>query len=650
MIWNISAECVSVIILCIIWVYSHKGNPLPSLQNKFFQICFIITFSAIMSNILATILLYNFKIFPLWLTWGVNLLYFILTPLMGVFYFNYLIAYVFEKPRKIYRILVWTSLPAAAYILLVLLTPLNGLIFTLSPATGYAQGPGILITYIVFYLYCFACPFVVLWKGRRLDAPIRRILVSFPIIAGLVIIVQQFFPQYILSGSAATCALLIIYLYLQNKQISIDHLTNLPNRQELLKMLEFKIGHQKDAVFAIVVISMRNFKMVNDKFGQENGNAFLQAVAAYLSSIAGKCPVYRFGGDEFAILVDPMDASRITTIFEKLNQRMEEPFEVRGCSGLLSYAMGVVKYPFSAQTLEELIDGLEMTVSQAKRNAPTYASFCTPEMFNTLKRKNQITELLKDRLEANSFELYYQPILSLDTLMFDKAEALLRLNNSPIGPVYPSEFIPIAEDTGLIIEITYQILEKVCQFVKKLMDEGTPIVSISVNFSSIQFVQANLSSRVFEIIEAAGIPYSKIKIEITESALMENFETVIDFINTIHSKGVRFALDDFGIGYSNLSTVLGFPINTIKLDKSLVWSAVESPRSELVVRHIVAAFKGLGIDILAEGVENEEQQLFVKDCGCDMVQGFLYAKPMPEAGALEYLGKSLAKSPCMRIE
>ncbi len=641
MVWNISAECVSVVILCIIWIYSRKGNPLPTLQNKFFQVCFFVTFIAIISNIAATFLLYHYQVVPPFLNWTVNTLYFATTPLMGVFYFYYVLSFIFENPKKAFPVVGWASVPAAVYLIFVFVNPATKLIFDIDPAVGYVRGPFIIITYVVFYIYCFACLIAVLLGRKRIEPSIGRILASFPLIAAVVIVIQQFAPEYILSGSAATCALLIIYLYLQNKQISIDYLTGLSNRQEFLKMLELRLHHNSEKPFTILVLSLKGFKTVNDKFGQHSGNHFLQAVAAYLKTIVSSYRLYRYSGDEFAILLNSGDNESIRAICAQLQHRMSLPWETKYYSFTLSYALAVVGYPNSANGLEGLIDGIESTVSQAKRSADHY-SYCTQEMLDAANRRNQIVDILKERLESNSFELYYQPILSLDSCMFNRAEALLRLNDTPIGPVYPSEFIPIAEETGLIIEMTYQVLDKVCKFVKKLMDRKIDIMAVSVNFSSVQFVQPDIAGRVTEIIEANQIPFSKIKIEITESVLAENLEAVRDFIDFIHEKGVKFALDDFGMGYSNISTVLGFPISTVKLDKSLVWSSVEDCKSETVVRHMVSAFKELGIHILAEGVENELHRQFVEDCGSDMIQGFLYARPMAEADAGNFLGKALS--------
>ncbi len=640
MVWNIAAECFSVVILCILWVYSRQGNFLPTLKNRLFQICFLVTFIAISSNVVSTLLLYYYQSVPLFLNWTVAMIYFMTTPLMGVVYFYYTLSIVFEDHPRFWRALFFLSIPAMIYLLMVLINPFTHWFFDIDPINGYIRGNLLAITYIVFYLYCFSCLVIALVWGRHLERSIRNILASFPIIAGITIVVQQFFPEFILSGSAATCALLIIYLYLQNKQISLDHLTGLANRQSFLKMLELRVVRQAEIPFTLVIVSLKGFKNINDNFGQHNGNEILHAVAVYLQSVAAGNPVFRYSGDEFAILVRRTDKQFIIDLIIEINRRMTLLWEAGTCRTVLSCGIAIVQYPSNARSVEGLIDGIESTIAQAKKNAYQNCCFCTQEMLDKMRRRSNIIDILKNKLETKGFEVYFQPILSLDTMTFNRAEALLRIHDTPIGPIYPSEFIPIAEDTGLVVDITYQVLEKACAFLKQQLDTGKDIVGISINFSSKQFLQEDASRRVLDIIERSGVPYSCIKIEITEGTLIENVEAVSKFIDDIYSRGVRFALDDFGVGYSNISTVLAFPIQTVKLDKSLVWSSVENPKSEAVVRHIVAAFKEVGIRILAEGVENEDQRRFVVGCGGDMIQGFYYAKPMPMFEVAEYFGKT----------
>lgn len=642
MTWNISSECISLVTLCIIWVYSRKGNPLPTLKNRLFQACFLVTFCAMSSNVLSTMMLYHYRELPLFLTWLVNTVYFVATPLMGTVYYFYAVAVLFEHREGAGRIMAWSAVPAGVYLLLVLFNPLSKSIFDILPDTGYVRGPLIFSTYLVFYLYCTACFVLTLIKGEQTDPAARRILAVFPLVAASVIVVQQIFPDYILSGSAATCALLLLYLYLQNKQISIDHLTGAPNRQEFLNALDHRLHKRRDMPFLVLVLSLKNFKAVNNSFGQQNGDLFLQEICKYLREAAAPCPLYRYSGDEFAVILEDEQYSRAHTLVQTLQERLARPWSVKGYQCVIPGVFGVVRYPISADSKEEIISGIEYAVARAKLGKAGAAVYGTPEMLKSIRRRDRIVDVLKQSLKTGDFQVYYQPILSLDTHRFTLAESLLRMPDTPMGPLYPNEFIPIAEDTGLIVEITYQVLEQVCVFLRRLLDEGRELDGISVNFSSLQFSQPDVKERIDQILRTYGIPYGKIKIEITERVVSDNYEMLTGFIAEMHRRGIRFGLDDFGTGYSNISTVFNLPLDTIKLDKSLVDISMLDQKYALAVRQFVRVFKAFGMNVLAEGVETPAQSEFVAGCGCDMIQGYLYARPMPAEQAASLLGRALA--------
>lgn len=636
--WNISSECISVVMLCIIWIYSRKGNPLPNLKNKLFQFCFFTTMLATVSNICSTLLIYNYQTVPLALNWAVALIYFVSTPLMGVVYFFYTLTYMIGDQKKLNRLLRYTSIPAVLYLLLVLTNPFTKWIFDINLTDGYVQGPLILTTYLIFYLYTLACVIVARRKtSYEVDPLVRNILTSFPLIAVLVVIIQQFFPSYILSGSAATCALLIIYLYLQNKQLSLDQLTGVPNRQEFFKILEMK-SQEPNEPFTILLLSLRGFKTINDRLGQVGGNILLQKLSEFLQSIAKENLIFRYSGDEFAILINGSREDTVTGLVHRIRERLIHTWQVGQYNCRLGGVIAVIHYPLSTEDFQGLLNGIEYTVQQAKQPGSDNFCFCTPELLERMNRRNRISDILRDKLQEESFELYYQPILSVESGFFTRAEALLRIPSSPIGPIYPNEFIPIAEDTGLIIGITYQILDVACKFVRRLLDEGVEFESISVNFSAVQFGDRNLASKVCKIIDDNQIPYSKIKIEITESLITDNFEVASAFMDDMHRRGIHFGLDDFGTGYSNISSVLRIPLDIIKLDKSLVWSSINNQKSAAMAWHLTHAFRESGMRVLAEGVETTEQSQFVVGCGCDYIQGFLYAKPMPGEQAAKVIG------------
>lgn len=633
--WNIAAESISIIMLVIIWFYSRKGNLVPSLKNKMFHMCFMVTFCAMSFNILSTIMLAYPEHFPVFLSWTVTNIYFVATPLMGMGYFFYTLATVLENRGNAVRTIIWNSIPGIIYFLLVLVNPINQLLFGIDEHGIYTQGPFIMLTYFIFYYYCLAAVVAVIIWRNNVEQSIRRILATFPLIAMIVIIVQQLYPQVILSGSAATCALLIIYLYLQNKQNSIDYLTGLPNRQEFLKMMELQIKKSRD--FNITVLSLREFKRINDTYGQHTGDLFLQQIGNYLEGISMPHCLYRYGGDEFAILsYGPFD-TKLDDNVKQLEQRMHKDWAVGENRCIINAVIGVVGYPECANTVEELINGIEYSVSMAKAATDSNIYYCGQEMLSAMKRRKQVVGILEDNLKNNSFSVYYQPIVSTATGKYTVAESLLRIPDSPLGPLYPNEFIPVAEETGLIIEITYQVLDKVCQFINRLNNEGIEFDGVHVNFSGKQFSQIGLAEKVCGIIEKNQIPYSKIKIEITESILADDASNVAEFAEKMHQKGILIELDDFGTGYSNIVSVMKTPLDTIKLDKSIIWSAMEKKETAVMVNSLAFVFHEMGLQVLAEGVETKEQEEFVKKCGIDLIQGFLFSKPLNEEDAFSFL-------------
>ena len=217
--WNIAAEAISFVMLGIIWVYSRKGSHLPTLKNRIFQGCLLVTAGAILTNILSTIMIYRLDEFPMWMTWSVTMVYYVLTPLMGFAYFLYTVSIVYTERKELRKVIGFGVMPALVYGVLVLINPLTKNLFDISLVQGYVRGPWIVSTYLIFYAYCAASIVVTVLNKKRIDRNIYHILAAFPILAVLVILVQQMYPNVILSGSAATCALLIIYLHLQNKQI-----------------------------------------------------------------------------------------------------------------------------------------------------------------------------------------------------------------------------------------------------------------------------------------------------------------------------------------------------------------------------------------------------------------------------------------------
>ncbi len=634
MSWNIAAECISIVFLSIILVYAHKGTLLPSWKNRMFQCCLGATFAAMVSNVLSTLLLASPHWVDSWLCWGVTEIYFLATPLMGLAYYCYTAATVFEEHAGGRRALWLGILPGVLYAVLVLLNPWTGMLFTIR-AGVYLRGSWIFTTYLIFYFYCLISVVLVRRYRRWLEPQIYKILFVFPLIACSVIVVQQLFPDVILSGSAATTAILLIYLYLQNKQISLDPLTGLGNRVEFQKMISLSMQNNR-SLFLVMVISLRDFKQINDHFGQRTGDHFLKQIASTLKTMAAPYPLYRFSGDEFALLIRNRTPKEMEKLEQDILDRFNKPFEIDGYSYRLHAVIGLAAYPNSAESLEGLINGLEYAVNQAKLHHWKLC-YCDQTMLEGMRRRTEIIEILKQKLQEQAFVMVYQPILEVRTGRISAVESLMRIPESPLGPLSPGEFIPIAEETGLIIPMTWQILRQICTMIVRLQEQGMTLPAVHVNFSAVQLVQPELAETVLQTLRECRTDPEQIIIEITETALAENPEETIRFARTMMEHGVKIEMDDFGTGYSNIDSVMHMPLSTVKLDRSLVVSAVENPRSATMTGYLIRVFHELGYEVLAEGVETIEQDQFVRAEGVDLIQGFYYSRPLAEMQLVEFL-------------
>lgn len=631
--WNIISEYCALLILMIIWTYEKKGSNIPNLKNIIFRCCLIVTFLSILTNIVSTIMINQYQLYPLALIWIITTIYFIITPIMGLIYFYYVISTIYNNSKTVKKIMMISGIPALLFLCFILSNHKTGYIFEITQQ-GYVRGDYILTTYAMFYLYCILSMVFAFLNMKNINNKTLGVLMLFPLLSTFIIIFQQTHPDIILSGFTATSALLIVYLYLQNRQIYIDYLTKLPNRWELLNMLNYMFN-KKNPEFSLIVVSIRDFKMINNHYGQKVGDAFLQKISNELYEISPSDSVYRFNGDEFAILITKKINEK--NFIQNLQQKLNKMWSVDTYNCYLSSAIGVVSYSKNYQNVDAVIQSIEYAVISAKKMPENYVCFYDEKMFLKMERKKQIIDILKAKLNDQSFEMYYQPIYSMNSQNFAYIESLIRINDTPIGPIYPSEFIPIAEESGIIIELTYVILGKVCQFIKQAMKQNIPFECVHVNFSPLQFSQIDLSQHVIEIINKHQIPSHKIKIEFTESAVADSTEAVIHFAKQMNLHGIKMGLDDFGTGYSNVSTVMSIPFHAIKLDRSLVLKAMEDTKASAMIKSMVAAFHAIEMQVVVEGVETQEQFDTIKEYGVDQIQGYYFSKSLPHDKAITFL-------------
>ncbi|MEG2679027.1 MAG: EAL domain-containing protein [Oscillospiraceae bacterium] len=631
MIWHVDAEIICLLFILVITVDVIKSSAVRTQRDKIFIVLVCTTIAAIFADALSSAAMMRPDIAPWWLTQGSLMAYFILMPLLSVLWQIYAIAVVEKRTTLQKTHIRFTVLPMIPYVLLVLTNPVTGWIFQLTAESVYSRGILFLLTYVMFYGYSLATLVLAVVNFRRIERVTSVVLMVFPVIAGIGILAQQLFYGYLVMGAAFTLVLLITYLFLQNRKATRDSLTGVNNRQSFTADIE-KISKKGDRGF-VLTASLDDFKFFNQTFGQRSGDMLLRKVAEYFVSISPDKTVYRYGGDTFALILRKANKAQVVAIADKIQAHFRSPTSMDNTDYVITACLGVVEYPYTSQRENwTVISAMDFAIFQAKKLGKGQLTFFDEALMYQFERKHQIAAAITRAMEQNTFEVYIQPIYHLKEKRFCFSEALLRLHDPILGDISPVEFIPIAEETGQIVEITYFVLEQVCAFLKENREILQDQVSVSVNFSVIQFMQSNMVERVEEIVRRYEIPAKLLKIEVTESVVIDSFEDLQGAMEQLCSFGMTFALDDYGQGYSNISYLINLPFSIVKLDKSVIDHIASD---STVISALIPMFRSLGKTIVAEGVEDKAQSDVLEKLHCDTIQGFYYAKPMQMNKALD---------------
>jgi diguanylate cyclase (GGDEF)-like protein/PAS domain S-box-containing protein len=425
----------------------------------------------------------------------------------------------------------------------------------------------------------------------------------------------------------------------------IDALTKIPNRMQFQHLLQRSIARARRGgkPLCLFYIDVDNFKEINDTFGHLAGDTTLETVAERLAAALPRQSIIgRLAGDEFAVMVDRLgpdnDGMQSTRqLAQTLLNRLSDPFFVQGHEVFMTASMGIAFYPRDAANVIDLIRNADAALYHAKRNGGNDFSFYEPIMNEASVDRLMTKSKLKRSFERDELLVHYQPKYNLKTGEVFGAEALVRWELPERGLVLPADFIPIAEETSLIIEIGEWVLDKVCEDFR-LWQRSVPSPGrVSVNLSLKQLRQLNFIGRIRSILRGHEISPTSLELEITETTLMDNPTRTIKLLDQLYGLGLHLAIDDFGTGYSSLSALQQFPISTLKIDKSFVRDIATNPDDATIVDTIIQMGRNLNMDVVAEGVEDEDQLVFLQEHGCTYAQGLLFGDPMSADNYLELL-------------
>lgn len=419
-----------------------------------------------------------------------------------------------------------------------------------------------------------------------------------------------------------------------------DPLTGLPNRLLFGDRLVQNLAQarRRGEKLAIMFMDLNGFKYVNDTMGHSNGDLLLQQVADRLTSILRDVDtIARMGGDEFTLIQNGLDSVEdAVTVSSKVLSIFNSPFEIDGQEIFMSASIGVSIYPDDGSDAETIVRNADMALHQAKAHGRNTVHLYTSALDDEANRRITIESSLRRSVERGEFVLYYQPKLSIVTGKIVGAEALLRWVHPELGVVMPDQFIPIAEESGLINPIGEWVLHQACRQNKEWQEKGYPAMEIAVNVSARQLRSNDFKAMVERVLQEMSLDPSCLGIELTESTLMQNPDKTIGILRHLKAMGIRIAIDDFGTGYSSLSYLKKLPIDAVKIDKSFVRDVTLDQDDSAIARAVVAMAHSMKLSVVAEGVENLEQLAFLKIIGCDEMQGYFISKPVP-SGEFEEL-------------
>ncbi|MDN6856572.1 EAL domain-containing protein [Pseudomonas sp. CAN2814] len=424
-----------------------------------------------------------------------------------------------------------------------------------------------------------------------------------------------------------------------------DPLTGLPNRLLLRERIEQALSRaeREQGGGALLSIDLDHFKHINDSLGHSIGDLLIRAVAERLEDcLDERCSLARLGGDEFAVVLESQQPHHASSLAQRLLEAMKAPFEVNGQIIYMSVSLGVSLFPEDARNVDHLMQHADAALFQAKASGRNLYAFYTPELTARARSHVQVESALRHALDHDELRLYFQPVHDLASGRMVGVESLVRWQHPSQGLIPPSEFIPVAEESGLITAIDAWVLDQACRQMRQWQDAGVTLDFIAVNVSSRLFGRGGLEERVALALEQSGLEPHHLELEVTESAVMENFDQALELLCQLRLLGVHLAIDDFGTGYSSLMRLKRMPVHKLKIDQGFVAGLPDESEDAAIACAVIALGQSMGLQVVAEGIERPDQAAFLLTHACDFGQGYWYGAPQPASALLAQLPRDPA--------
>ena len=606
-------------------------------QQRFFLYAALSTFFAAFFNLLSVYNIANYSERPHFVCMLVTSLYFFFLLICPFIMTSYVcdLAIQSEKKKKVFNSVV--GIVQTIFLIIVIINAKTGWIFYFDDEIGYVRGPLKNITYILSFCYGIAIIITVFIQRKRLARRIFWVFILYPFISLYFVAIQYLFPNILLTGVASFTSLLFAYLTIQSYTMEINLKTGLMTESRLRKKITTR---RTEGVLFVMTID--NINMIQSSLDASEFNQMFLNLGSILMT--------HFPRNAYILSINRLAA--IGKNVDEVKQKSNAVFEdiKRLCSDINSIIpvpiesySAAIEFSKEENDYDSLIDLVNSMLAKAKEHQLKKLQICDESVFVDRERKRYIYRILKRELTLSSeqFQVWFQPIYSINNKRFEYMEALSRLQNTELGDIPPQEFVQVAENRGLIELLGFVAFEKVCKFIAENRDT---VNAVSINFSVYQMMNPKIVDNVLSTIKRFNLSPSNIIMEITESIFIDNYELVMNHMMELAKAGVKFYLDDFGTGYSNLTNVISLPFSTIKMDRSLVLAMEDGQKGVSLFFDLVSTFKSVGFNILVEGVETNNQNYLVERAGVDYIQGFLYSRPLPPDECVELLKRKIPRT------
>ena len=628
--YDVAALFISLVILFNLFV----SQRIKTRVSKSFKILAIVLFFATLFDIITIYTISYYEKFPVWLNYVLNIIALLTYNSLPV---CYIISIMYGSMNEDQDFTIaqklFLAIPVCAAGFLISTTPVTKAIIYFTADGQYKIGSTFDILTGIGFVYLIM---VIVWgvmkrKVLRTEQTITIIVYTITTIAALIIC--NIWTRLLVTLFFASLSVLITYLSLDNPSEYTDPIMDVYNKKAFMFTTNDYFNSRKS--FTVLGIHIEGISYLNETLGYNNFNKILVKIARKICGICGKNNVYRLSGSKIAVIIHSDDKNKDDKFLE-LQLLFSQSIKIAEIEVSPKVKMATFQCPEAADNFVKLNDLIFDTLNSSEIESGKIVDG-NKKMLEKSRREYELIRILKQALTQNEFEVFYQPIYSVKKKKFTTAEALIRLNNEELGFVSPEEFIPVAERNGLILLIGEFVFRSVCKFIinNKLWEKG--IEYIHVNLSAIQCMQEKLHEQLLEIMNFYKLDYKYIELEVTETAAIASSDTLLKNMRSLMENNMNFALDDYGMGYSNTTTILQYPFHTIKLDKSIVWAAMKNEKAQKLLHHTIAMFRDMGIELVAEGVETSEMAVMLMKMKCDYLQGFLYSKPVTGRAFLDLL-------------